>query len=96
MVPGMLLVLLTGYLSIILGEHAPTRVLAPLFGVGAALVLDEFALWLQLADVYWDQQGRESIDAIVIAGGTAILVLLGASLWPHVGHALSGRLEDRH
>src|SRR3954471_16688163 len=41
MVPGMLIVLLTGYLSIILGQHAPTRLLAPLFGIGAALVLDE-------------------------------------------------------
>ena len=38
------------------------------FGCGAALVLDEYALWLNLRDVYWAQEGRRSIDA-VIAGG---------------------------
>jgi len=43
-----------------------TRVRAVLFGIGAALVLDEFALILNLADVYWAPQGRESIDAVVI------------------------------
>ena len=43
-----------------------TRVRAVLFGIGAALVLAEFALILNLADVYWAPQGRESIDAVVI------------------------------
>ena len=77
MVPGMLLVLLAGYLSILLGTRRPTQVLAVLFGIGAALVLDEFALWLRLADVYWEPEGRESIDAVVIAGGVATLGVLG-------------------
>jgi hypothetical protein len=38
------------------------------FGSGAALTLDEFALWLNLADDYWTKQGRESIDAVVLFG----------------------------
>ena len=38
--------------------------LAALFGVGAALTLDEFALWFHLDDVYWGEDGRKSIDAI--------------------------------
>src|SRR6266536_2393002 len=77
MVPGMLLALTSGYLAIVLTVQRPVEVLAVLFGVGAALVLDEFALLLRLADVYWEPEGRESIDAIVLAGGICIQYLLG-------------------
>ena len=93
MVFGILLVLLAGYLSLVLGDRRPTRVLAIEFGIGAALVLDEFALWLRLADVYWEPEGRESIDAVVIAGGLGTLGVLGLDFWPHVLHALVGRLQ---
>lgn len=34
-----------------------------LYGAGAAMTLDEFALWLNLKDVYWSREGRESIEA---------------------------------
>ncbi len=37
-----------------------------LFGVGAALTLDEFALWVLFQDVYWEPQGRASIDAVIL------------------------------
>jgi hypothetical protein len=49
------------------------------FGVGAALALDEFALWLNLRDVYWEQQGRQSIDAVLIF---ASLLSVGIWGWP--------------
>jgi hypothetical protein len=88
MVPGMLLVLASGYLGLVLTAHRPVNLLAILFGIGAALVLDEFALWLRLADVYWEPQGRESIDAVVLAGGIGILYLLGLDFWPHLIEAL--------
>jgi hypothetical protein len=45
-------------------------------GVGAALTLDEFALWLNLRDVYWAREGRASIDAVVLFG-----TLLVAGAW---------------
>ena len=38
-----------------------------LFGIGTGLTLDEFALWLNLKDVYWEKEGRKSIDAVIIA-----------------------------
>lgn len=41
--------------------------MAVLFGIGAALTIDEFALWLYLDDVYWEKEGRYSIDAIIIS-----------------------------
>lgn len=53
-----------------------SRFLSILFGVGAALTLDEFALWLNLEDVYWAKQGRESIDAVILFGA-----LLAAGAW---------------
>jgi hypothetical protein len=50
---------------------------AAAFGVGTALVLDEFALILHLRDVYWTSAGRVSIDAVFIAAGVTALLLLG-------------------
>jgi hypothetical protein len=50
---------------------------AALFGLGAALVLDEFALILHLRDVYWSAAGRLSVDAVFAAAGITVLLLLG-------------------
>jgi hypothetical protein len=52
---------------------------AVVFGVGMALVLDEFALILHLRDVYWSNEGRLSIDAVFVAVGVTALLLIGAS-----------------
>jgi hypothetical protein len=54
-------------------------VLAVLFGAGAALTLDEFALWLHLEDVYWSREGRSSVDAVLIALVVGVLLLVGAN-----------------
>ena len=53
------------------------EICACLFGIGAGLTIDEFALWVYLDDVYWAKAGRSSIDAAVIAAGVMLLVLLG-------------------
>ena len=53
--------------------------LAALFGVGAALTLDEFALWLRLDDVYWAREGRSSVDAVLVALVVGCLLLVGAN-----------------
>ena len=52
---------------------------AALFGLGTALVLDEFALILHLRDVYWSNEGRVSVDAVFAAAGMTALLLLGFS-----------------
>ena len=54
-----------------------SRVTAATFGSGAALTLDEFALWLDLEDVYWAKQGRDSIDAVVLFGSLLALSVIG-------------------
>jgi len=78
MVFGLVLILVVGLLDLAV---TVTRVRAVLFGIGAALVLDEFALILNLADVYWAPQGRESIDAVVIFAAVLIVVALGGGFW---------------
>ncbi len=52
-------------------------VCAALFGIGTALVLDEFALILHLDDVYWAEEGRLSVDAVAVATGVSGLLVLG-------------------
>lgn len=52
---------------------------AALFGLGTAMVLDEFALILHLRDVYWTNEGRLSIDAVFVAVGVTALLLIGAT-----------------
>lgn len=56
-----------------------TTLLAALFGAGAALTLDEYALWLRLKDVYWAKEGRQSVDAVILVGLTMMLLLIGLS-----------------
>ncbi len=80
MVFGIVLLLLCGFLNFSLEPEDPwVEVLAAGFGIGAGLTLDEFALWLHLEDVYWADQGRQSIEATAIAIAIAAMVLLGAA-----------------
>jgi hypothetical protein len=82
---GILILLLVGYGWLMdLGRaHTPTgilmsRILSIAYGVGAALTLDEFALWLNLEDVYWAHAGRLSIDAVVLFGSLLMIGTWGA------------------
>ncbi|MFV2179657.1 hypothetical protein ACFHW2_23930 [Actinomadura sp. LOL_016] len=59
------------------GSSAAAAALAGVFGVGTALVLDEFALVLHLKDVYWTQQGQLSVEVVFIAIALCGLALLG-------------------
>lgn len=77
---GILLVLICGLLEFRFSPDSPwSELLAAMFGAGAALALDEFALWFHLDDVYWGEEGRKSIDAILIGGGLGVVLLLQAS-----------------
>ncbi|WP_406086059.1 hypothetical protein [Streptomyces virginiae] len=62
------------------GNRSPwAEIDAAVFGIGTALVLDEFALILHLKDVYWSEEGRLSVDAVVVGAAACGLLLLGAS-----------------
>jgi hypothetical protein len=75
--------LLCGFLGFALKPETPwTQILAVLFGIGAGFTLDEFALWLHLEDVYWKEQGRQSVQAVMIATVFAAFIILGALPFP--------------
>ncbi|MGH3776106.1 MAG: hypothetical protein ACRDRR_10300 [Pseudonocardiaceae bacterium] len=77
---GIFLLLGTGTAEFTYRPGAPwVQGLAVLFGMGAALTLDEFALWLHLEDVYWSREGRSSVDAVLIALVVGGLLLVGAN-----------------
>jgi hypothetical protein len=79
-VVGIVLVLLSGLIEIASRPGGAGReVLAIAFGVGGALVLDEFALSLYLRDVYWSEEGHGSIDASLLGVLLAALLLVGLS-----------------
>jgi hypothetical protein len=81
---GILLLLLVGYGWLIeIGTGSSDsqrwmgRLMSMLYGVAAALTLDEFALWLNLKDVYWERQGRESFEALGLFGALLIAGISG-------------------
>ncbi|HTA15105.1 MAG TPA: hypothetical protein VK781_09650 [Solirubrobacteraceae bacterium] len=75
---GIVLILVSGFLNFVLRPTSPwLEIFAAMFGIGAGLTLDEFALWIHLEDVYWSKEGRSSIDAVVVAALLGGLVVLG-------------------
>jgi hypothetical protein len=77
---GIILVMISGVTMVTLavdGGVTEFTVAAVFFGIGAALVLDEFALILHLDDVYWAEDGRTSVDAVFAAVAVAGLLILG-------------------
>lgn len=76
-VPGVILTVLGGFGGVATGHGAGGLVFAVIFGIGAGLLLDEFALILHLDDVYWSEQGRKSVEAVVLTMTLVVLVLAG-------------------
>ncbi len=99
---GILLLLLVGYAwlaGIDRGDSNQARwaarITSMVYGVGAALTLDEFALWLNLRDVYWQREGRESFEALALFAGLLGIGLFGRQFFAGVlrqfGRILRGR-----
>jgi len=90
---GILILLLVGYgwLMDLGRSHTPTsiffsRLMAVSYGVGAALTLDEFSLWLNLEpNAYWSSQGRLSIDAVILFGSLLAVGAGGAPFFRGIG-----------
>ncbi len=95
---GILILLLVGYgwLMDLGRSHSPlsiffSRLMAVSYGVGAALTLDEFAIWLDLQpNAYWSSAGRLNIDAIILFGS-----LLAVGAWGAPFFRSLHRLWDR-
>jgi hypothetical protein len=97
-VVGVVLVMVSGVALVALsvtGNEPEYTASAILFGIGAALVLDEYALILHLSDVYWEEDGRTSVDAVFAAVAVGGLLVLGlhpflffVSLWHDTTHSV--------
>jgi hypothetical protein len=79
---GIFAMMILGYIGIVFQPDSPFReIIAVLFAIGMGLTLDEFALWLELKDVYWTHDGRKSVDAMIIAGCIIGALTVGFSSW---------------
>lgn len=84
LVPGILLLIISGYIGFSFWATDKIRhFMAILFGIGAALTIDEFALWLYLRDVYWEKQGRDSVDAIIYVIIIFIIIFVISEIHDH-------------
>jgi hypothetical protein len=93
---GILLLILVGYgwlLEIGTGAASSSRWMGRLssmvYGVAAALTLDEFALWLNLQDVYWEREGRESIEAMAAFGSLLAVGIFGRAFFHGIASELA-------
>ncbi|MFF2011422.1 hypothetical protein ACFVWY_20425 [Streptomyces sp. NPDC058195] len=79
-VPGVVLSVVGGFGAVASGRHGVTAgICAVVFGAGAGLVLDEFALIVHLDDVYWTEEGRRSVEVVALTAALVLLVLAGFS-----------------
>lgn len=79
---GIIAMMIFGYIGLVIQPDSPWReITTVLFAIGMGLTLDEFALWVELKDVYWTQDGRKSIHAMIIAGSVAGALVVGFSSW---------------
>ena len=101
---GILILLLVGYGWLLdLGRsHSPlsiflSRLMSIGYGVGAALTLDEFALWLDLEpEAYWSDTGRLSIDAVILFGSLLAVGAGGAPFFRGLHRMWDKRALFRH
>jgi len=101
---GILILLLVGYgwLMDLGRSHSPlsiffSRLMSVSYGVGAALTIDEFALWLNLEpDAYWNSTGRLSIDAVILFGSLLAVGAWGAPFFRGMERLWEERARLRH
>jgi len=90
---GILLLLVVGFCWLIeVGTGArssslfASRLMSLLYGVGAALTLDEFALWLHVQEgVYWTRRDFVSLDAVTLFGAALLIGIWGRDFLKAIG-----------
>ncbi len=92
---GILLLMVVGFVALATRAPAWHLRIAIVFGIALALTLDEFALWLRLADVYWSPEGRESVKAAAVTAAILGLLAAGQPFWAAIARDLFGRDDER-
>src|SRR2546427_6106075 len=88
---GVLLLMLTGFVALATRAELWHLRIAVIFGIALGLTLDEFALWLRLADVYWSPEGVESLKAAAVAASVLGVYGFGQPFWHAVVRDLFSR-----
>src|SRR2546427_9589931 len=78
---GILLLMLTGFVALATRAELWHLRMAVIFGIALGLTLDEFALWLRLADVYWSPEGIESLKAGAVVAALLSVYGFGQPVW---------------
>ena len=79
---GICAMMIFGYFGVVHQPGSPWwQIVTVFFAIGMGLALDEFALWVELKDVYWSHDGRKSIDAMILAACLAGALMVGFSSW---------------
>jgi hypothetical protein len=100
---GILLLLAVGFCWLIeVGTGAKSssllasRLMSLLYGVGAALTLDEFALWLHVQEgIYWTRRDLVSLDAVLLFGVALLIGIWGRDFLKALGLELWGSRQKR-
>jgi hypothetical protein len=102
---GILLLLVVGFCWLVevgTGARASSllasRLMSLLYGVGAALTLDEFALWLHVEEgVYWTRRDLASLDAVLLFGAALLIGIWGKDFLKAMGVEMwQSRKKRRH
>jgi hypothetical protein len=88
---GILLLMVTGFAALATRDPRWHLRIAVVFGVALGLTLDEFALWLRLADVYWSPEGVESLKAGAAVAALLAMYGFGQPFWHAAVREVAGR-----
>jgi len=90
---GILLLMITGFAALATRAEKWHLRIAIVFGIALGLTLDEFALWLRLADVYWTRQGIESLKASAVVAALLGVYVFGQPLWHAIVRDIATRWD---
>ena len=92
---GVLLLMVTGFMALATRDPAWHLRIAVIFGIALGLTLDEFAMLLRLADVYWSPEGVESVKASAVAAALLAVYAFGQPFWHRVVRDVFGAKVTR-
>jgi hypothetical protein len=83
---GIVLLALTNLVLLTQPRSRPTRYkMSIIYGFSLGLAFDEFLMWIQLEDIYWD---RGIPDAIIIITLVLLNIIYFEGFWKKWGHRL--------
>jgi hypothetical protein len=92
---GIILMGITSAVAIFLRPDSWWQLLGVLYGIALALIMDEYALLLNLSDVYWQPAGRLSIDVVLTVLSIGGVYVTGVTYFNEAGRRARHRVGQR-